>query len=232
MPGSAEITARLAAFAAALQPARAESALANDMFEAADDWRDLGQRLSCDADRLDVWARVSQEQALLRRLRAAVAQTAPAVQARYQPILDAGGEIIAAAAAHQRDPDGHLGFLRVIRETFAFLVARGFACVATTQISASFSSGQVFVRLECAAEPWASCTVGPEGDVDQRYYLDDLLSLAGDPAWQSLPQKLSLRSQSDVEQWFSYVAHVLRNGASDIMANTPGIFPRLPAPTK
>ena len=66
----------------------------------------------------------------------------------YGPQLNTGGEILEIVGAVQPPSDGHLGFLRVIRQYFRFLQTDyGFAITDEQPTSMRFSSGAVYVEL-------------------------------------------------------------------------------------
>lgn len=102
--GIQEAMATLAAFADELRPARSTDALANDLYEAADDWRNLGELVLQDSDRTDFQRRAQQEVALMTQLRAVMAQRFGRQPTRYEPLFEAGETLIQAAL--RRKPRG------------------------------------------------------------------------------------------------------------------------------
>lgn len=223
----AVLTAQLAGHAGKLKPLRGSSPLANDMFEAADDWTNLGNLLAEHSDQTDFASRARQEQELLERLRLALLRASSEDQVRYGPILEAGAQLIEIAGRQVANPDGALGFLRVIRARFGFLAEHGFVLGLAQPSAARFSSGGVFVRLELCDDPAATCIFGLEAVPEQSFGLDDLLFLHGDPAWQRLAERRPLRNEAEVDGWFAYAARLLEESGADILAGTPASFARL-----
>lgn len=103
----------------------------------------------------------------------------------------------------------------------------GFAVTDEQPTGVRFSSGAVYVKLECSNNPSLSCSFGPETRKGTAFWIDDLLFLCGDSRYRTLPQSLKLDTEVDVESWFRFVADVFRQYGHAVLSNQPGVFARL-----
>ncbi|MGB6193742.1 MAG: hypothetical protein WBF42_14840, partial [Terracidiphilus sp.] len=155
---------------------RTTDPLANDCYEAADDWRHLGQRLLQSDTRVNYRERARGERILLEQLREVLSSKGSDAQQEYGRLIQAGAELIEIAAAVPPLPDGHLGFLRIAREHFEFLCADfGFSIVSEQPTSIRFSSGKVYLELAHSVDLSLSCAFGPEPPKSGTFWIDTLL---------------------------------------------------------
>jgi hypothetical protein len=213
-------------FVAELGAQRSSDALASDLYEAADDWRNLGYLLLEGSERTDFQGRARQEVALMTELRAAVREQSADAFARYAPLFAAGEALIQAALLRRPPEGGVFGIVRVARTAFAFLLGRGFVLAVSTPTRVRLASRHLVVELAVDNDPSAAFVFGP-ADGDARFSLADLLFMHGDPRLSSLPTSLRLDSEAAVARWFTLAADLFRECGEDVIANAPGVFERL-----
>src|SRR5215472_11500796 len=95
--------------------------LANDCYEAAWYWRDLGRWVLEGNTRVNYPKVANSEFTLLARLREFLAKKPPEEREEFSRVLDAGEELLKIVSGVQPPKDGHLGFLRMVREEFGFI---------------------------------------------------------------------------------------------------------------
>jgi len=216
---------KLESYLAQLRPRRSVDPLANDVYEEADDLRSFAERMLIGDTRADYPARVRQERESIRKLEEFWSKKAPEELRRYDPVFEVAQEVLKVAESIQLPKDGHLGVLRVIRETFGFLEAEyGLAVISQSPTEIRLSSGAVYLKLGWATTPDLSCSFGLESQPQRHFWIDDLLYMYGDRRYRTLPQELHLQTEEDVKGWFEFLAGVWRQYGHDVLANQPGIF--------
>lgn len=219
---------RLKSHLAELEPRRSSDPLANDVFEQADDLKNLAEMMLKGDTRADYPARVRQEMESLRKLDEFWSERAPEELRRYGPVFDVAQEILKVAQAIQPLKDGHLAVLRTIRENFGFLQTDyGLAATSEKPTGIRFSSGTVWLELGWGTTPDLSCYFGAEWEPQNHFWVEDLLYLYRDQRYRALPQELHLDSEEDVKNWFEFLAGVWKQYGHDFLTNRPGIFDRL-----
>ena len=213
-----------------LKAQRHSSGLANDMYEAAEDWRNAGNYIINANTRVDYQARAFSERCLVDALQASLLVKPTEEQARYARLLRLGAEIVQALQATPSPRDGHLGVLRILREQFGFIEQDcGFYVTKERPTGLRYSSGQVFLELEYASASSLSCEFGSESQSQECFWIEDLLYINKDKRYKSIPGALSLNTADEVEAWFRFVAEIFRERGKQVLLNEPGIFERLKA---
>src|SRR5271165_6911866 len=115
------LVVELESYLPSLRPDKSTIAIANDCYEAADDWRHLGLRVLENDTRVNYPERATGERMLLARLQRILESKPPDEQEIYTRVLKAGGELIEIVGTVQPPVDGNLGFLRIVRKLFSFL---------------------------------------------------------------------------------------------------------------
>jgi hypothetical protein len=207
---------------------RASDAFANDLYEAAYYWCELGRWVLENNTKVNYPERVRGERELLAKLQRGLQNKSAEEQLRYERLLNTGGEILRMVGAVKPPRDGHLGFLRIVRGCFQFLqLDCGFSIADEQPTSIRFSTGAVYVKLEYSRDPWSSCLFGPESPETKHFSIADLLFLNHDERYRSLPEEIALATESEVETWFKFVADVFRQYGRAALRNEPGVFERL-----
>jgi len=220
----------LVSYLPSLKPNRATIPIANDCYEAADDWRHLGRRVLDNDTRGNYPERARGERLLLARLQRILESKSPDEQRIYAPILKAGNELIKIVATVQPPVDGHLGFLRIVRELFSFLRTElNFEEVEAQPAWIRFSSGVVYVELQHSISPFMTCSFGLESTESKCFWIEDLLYLNHDEKYRSLPERLEMNSEAEIEKWFGFLAEVFKRYGSPVLENRPGVFDALDA---
>lgn len=212
-----------------LKQQRFESPFANDMFEAADDWRNLGDLLLENSPKTNFQGRAFQERELLQALQEFASRRSLDDQRRCVPLFEVGERLIRIAEAREYPKQGYLDFLNVTRQQFGFLQPEyGFRVVNENATSIRFSSGHVYVQLECLGFIGDTCMFGPEPGSDVHFWLSDLLFLHGDQRYLDFREDTRLvETKAAVEHWFTCAATILKQLGKDVVANVPGVFERL-----
>lgn len=211
-----------------LQRQRSSNPFANDVFEAVDDLRHLGRHILEGNTRVNYAARVRQERELWKKLTDLLSNRSVENQQRYAATFDTAEQILRFADSTEPPRDGHLGILRITRKQFGFVQTDyGFAIVKEEPIGVRFSSGAVYLALKWAKQYDSSCSFGSESKHEKSFWIDDLLFLHGDARYRTLPQELTLNTESDVETWFKFLADVFRQYGHDVLSNRPGIFEKM-----
>lgn len=211
-----------------LEKQRTSDAFVNDLYEAASYWCQLGRWVLQKNTKVNYPERVRGERELLTKLELLLRAKPAEAQVKFGPLLSTGGEILQIVEGVHPPKDGHLGFLRTVRECFQFLQTDfGFSVANEQPTSLEFSSGAVYLELECALNPWMSCQFGPESAERKHFSIQDLLFLYGDQQYRTLPEKLAMNTEGKVEDWFRFVAGLFRQYGGEVLRNEPGIFDRL-----
>jgi hypothetical protein len=220
-----QLDGRLPGFAAR----RGQDALANDCCEAAWYWRDLGRWVLENNTRVNYPERAKGEFMLLAQLRELLAKRSPQDQDDFRRLLDAGEELLNIVATVQPPKDGHLGFLRIVREQFNFLRLSGFKTVSEEPTEIRFSSGNIYLELSHSVNPWLSCSFGPDVPNPPSYWIHDLLYLNGDERYRTLPEQLELNSEYATTDWFAFLAECFRKYGRPILNNEEGAVKQIAA---
>ena len=219
----------LAALAAKLRPLRNDMPIINDMFEAADDWKNFGQiQLErVPEERWDLTGRMQQEEELLGRLRRFYGEAIDR-DPDFARIMELGARLIAACKQRKVDPDGWLGIVKVLRQTFGFLASE-FGMRSGPGLDGLFdhASDRVSVRLRLPDHFGSSCYVKQTCNPGEEFDLEDLLFMDGVSTSLALPEGQEFTTEADVQAWFTTVADILRRHGSDVLADRPGAFERL-----
>ncbi len=212
-----------------LEQKRFESPFDNDIFEAVADWRQLGNMLMNENPKADFPGRAGQELELLHQLRAILSRRSLEDQARCAPLFEAAERIIKVAEVRPPSKDGYLGFLKVTRQKFGFLQSEhGFKVVDEEPMMIRFSSGKIYVELDCGGLLETTCVFGLEPRSNQHFWLSDLLFLYGDQRYLDFRGGMKLvETEAGVESWFTFAATIFKQFGKDIVANAPGVFERL-----
>lgn len=137
-------------------------------------------------------------------------------------------EVLKVAEATPLPKDGHLGVLKVVRQSFGFLDSDyGFTVTSKEPTGVRFSSGAVYIELGYGAAPYLTCSFGQESQPQKHFWVEDLLYMRGDQRYRALPQKLKLETEEDVKEWFEFLSEVWKQYGPDVLTNRPGIFDRL-----
>ena len=211
-----------------LEQRRFENDFANDIFEAADYWRDLGKYVLDNDTRVNYPERAREELALLDSFREMLRQRSPEEQRWYGPVFELASEILRFVGTVQPPKDGHLGVLRIIRENFRFLQTDyGFAIADEQPMGIRFTSGAVYVELEYAKQSTMCCVFGQDVKGSELFWPEDLLFMYKDPRYRELQDDRELETASEVESWFASLADIWKQYGHDVLSNQPGVFQRL-----
>ena len=201
-----------------LERRRSSNPFANDVYEAAVCWLHLGGWVVEGNTKVNYPTRAKGELKLLSTLRDLLSSKSTDEQRQYGPLFQAAGDILNFVNDVEPPKDGHLGFLRIVREQFGFLQQDyGFSIVDEQPTSIQFTSDKLFVALQYSRDPWMSCSFGSEANEMNSFGVHDLLFLFGDERYRTIPQKLGMGTESDVESWFQFVAEVFRRYGRGLM---------------
>ncbi len=219
----------LAVLAAKLKPYRNYKPIVNDMFEAADDWKNFGQIQfeRVPEERWDLTGRMQQEEELLERLRSFYGEAIDR-DPDFARIMELGARMIAACKQRKVDPDGWLGIVKVLRRTFGFLASE-FGMRPGPGLDGLFdhASDRVSVSLRLPDHFGSSCYVKQTCNPSDEFDLEDLLFMDGVSASLALPAEQEFTTEAEVQAWFTTVADILRRHGSDVLADKPSAFERL-----
>jgi hypothetical protein len=219
---------KLELWCAELKPRRSSDPLANDVYEEADDLRSFGEMILRGETRANHPARVRQERESIRKLQEFWSKKAPQELRRYGPMFEVAEEVLKAAEVFPVPKDGHLGVLKVIRQSFGFLETDyGFTVTSKEPTGVRFSSGAVYIELGYGTAPYLTCSFGQESQPQKHFWIEDLLYMRGDQRCRALPQKLKLESEEDVKEWFEFLAEIWKQYGPDVLTNRAGVFDRL-----
>ncbi len=216
----------LAALSLKIEPGRDHSGIVNDLFKAAGNWQDLGQRL-LQRKSYSLSGRVKQEVEIFDDLQSYYGCELKE-NPDYMDIMEAGARVIAAGKEYKPPPDGHLESVKIVRQTFAFLQSEfGLIPGPEPEEMWDYASDRVCVHLELATEFGSWCRITQASNPSSDYYLEDLLFMGGRSVSLALPPGQAITTEADVQAWFTTVADVLRQYGSDVLADRPGAFERL-----
>jgi hypothetical protein len=223
-----ELVEKLDSYLPQLAERRDQEPMANDCYEAAWYWRDLGRRVLEGNTRVNYPERVKGEYMLLAKLREILQQKSTSEQQEFGPLLDAGAELLNVVEAVKPPEEGHLGFLHIVREQFKFLQSEfGFAIADEQPTSIRFSSGAVSLELAHSINRSLSCQFALDVNGAQTFWIDDLLYLNHDERYLSLPERLELDTEEETEGWFKFLAQVFQQYGEPLFQNAPGSFDEL-----
>lgn len=216
----------LRALAEKLEPRRNDQPIINDMFEAADDWKNFGRdQLSKDDPNLS--ARMQQELDTLKGLRAFYGDEIDQ-DADYAKIMECGARLIEACSHRRIDPDGWLGIVKILRRTFAFLASDfGLESGSAPEDAFVCASDQVRVTLGVPKQYASCCRLTRVSNPSRHLDLEDLLFMGGRFVLLTLQPTQEFTTEAEVQAWFTMVADILRQYGSDVLADRPGAFERL-----
>ena len=121
-----------------------------------------------------------------------------------------------------------MGVLTAIKTHFLFVQEDfGFSIRNVHPLGLTFTSSQVHLNLAYARAPYLSCSFGPEIVPANDFWVDDLLFMNGDERYKSLPENLDLKTEEDVNTWFSFLAQIFRQYGEPVLRDKPGVFARL-----
>lgn len=219
---------KLEAYMPQLEKLRTSDTFLNDLYEATFYWCELGRWILQNNTKVNYPERAHGERELLSKLDTLLRAKPLEVQVKYGPLLIAAGDILHIAGQMRPPKVGHLGFLRAVRECFQFLQTDfGLSVTREEPTSLVFSSGTVYLELKYALSPWMSCQFGPESDESRHFSIQDLLYLYGDQRYRTLPKKLEMNTEGQIEDWFTFIAGVFKQYGSEVLRSEPGIFDRL-----
>lgn len=214
-------------FLSELERSRISDSFANDVFEAASYWVDLGRWVLEGNTAVNFPARAANEAMLLNTLVNLLKNSPQDEQVRYAPLFEAAEKLLAIVSSTAPLEEGHLGFLKTVGELFQFVEdSYGFKVTNREPTLLRYSSGVVYLELECSKNTSISCSFGPESQEPEVFWIDDLLYMYGDVRYRTVPQTITL-SRKDLEDWFGFVADVLRRYGQGVLSNEPGISERL-----
>jgi hypothetical protein len=87
------------------------------------------------------------------------------------------------------------------------------------------ASRAVTIELGWATQATLSFSLSRAGRCD--FWIEDLLYLYEDQRYRSVPQAIQLNTESDVDEWFQFIASVLRQYGDALLRDKPGAFDRL-----
>jgi len=205
-----------------LKDRRDSAPIANDIFEAAVYWSQLGRWAFEGNTKVNYPARARGEKELLAKLRETIETKSGEDKVRYSHLLEVAGKILRIVENVPLPKDGHLGFLRIIHERFRFLTSDyGFRIVDEEPTQCRLSSGFTYVDLNWATNSSMSFSFGADG-TEKTFWIEDLLYLFGDERYRTIPQQMDLETESKVDRWFSFVASVLRQHGHALLSNSSG----------
>ncbi len=200
--------------------------LQNDVYEAIDDLCHLGRRAVVGDTRVNFPVRAGSDLDLCRKLHGIVSGKAEEDRERYLPLLDCAENLLRQIAQLPIPKDGHLGVLGVIRCRFDFLFNDyGFTIVDEQPTKMRLTSELVVIVLGWATQSSLSFSLSRGGRGD--FWIEDLLYLHGDQRYRSVPQAIQLNTESEVDEWFQFIASVLRQFADELLRGEVQAFDRL-----
>ena len=211
-----------------LELQRASGPFANDVYEAAVHWRNLGKRAQERDTRVNYPKRAREEKILLAKLSNGLAARAKGLYREYAEVFAIAEKLLDQVEAIPASQEGHFGLLKAVKTMFSFLQANyGFQIRIEEPTCVRYSSSTVYVEFESSANPVLSCSFGPENSGGIRFWIDDLLYLYGDERYQAVRKKKPLETKDEAEEWFAYLAGILKQYGDEVLTNQPEIFERL-----
>ena len=208
-----------------LRAERQDGPLQNDIYEAVDDLCHLGRRAVAGDTRVNYPARVESDLALFQRLRDIVNSQRETERERYVILLDRAESMLREIALIPLPPDGHLRVLKSIRHHFGFLFRQyGFGVMEEEPTGMRLRCGSVTVEIGWAVSSSLSFCLSRD---DRNYSVEDLLYLGGDKRYESVPQRIELNTEAEVDRWLQFISGVLRAYGDEQLRNSPGAFERL-----
>lgn len=227
---SLSIVEALTQLAKRIEPDRKNAAIINDMFEAADDWKNFG-RLMMDypaEQGYNVSGRTQQESELFDELQAAYGPQIKA-NANYTKIREYGSQLIAAGRLLKPHPDGVYGSHRVARQLFGFLTTEYGLKPGYNGDLLGYASADVYVGLRFATTFRSEVEIRQLPRPSDSYSLEELLFMGGRSVSLTLPPGQTIENEADVRAWLTTVAAILQEYGADVLANRAGAFDRLAA---
>ncbi len=218
--------AELTTIIAKLRPHENGAGIGRDMFEAADDWRILGEYMLEAHPSEDLSGIMESERESHAGLQSYWGDALLA-DPDYGKILDLGAKLIAECSKREYHPDGYLGSKRTVREAFAFLIS-DYGMHTSEDEPFNYVSPHLLVQLRFPGGRDRFVLTHLEG-TQQTYWHEDVLFMAGQP-FSSLEQPAEkVSTEAEMQAWFTRSADMLRQYAADLLANKPGAFGRLAA---
>jgi hypothetical protein len=218
-----------------LELLRGSSAFANDVYEGAVYWRNLGKRALENDTRVNYSKVARQEKDILARLAAKLSEQVEKTGFdEYANVLATAERLLDQVAAIPPGKDGHLGFLTEVKREFTFLRDNyGFQIRSQRPTCIRYSSGAVYVEFDVPGNPVLSCQFGPDNGDRAPYWMDDLLYLHDDPRYRMIPRRISaLHTRDEVRRWVTFFGDIWRQYGDEVLKNSPGVFERLAAAQK
>lgn len=214
-----------------LELLRGSSAFANDLFEGAVYWRNLGKRaLESDA-RVNYPKLAQEEKANLARLSARLSEqvtTEGKSLKEYAEVLAIADRLLGEVATIPLSEVGYLGFLAVVRSEFRFLQDKYTLRIRTQEPTCiRYSSDSVYIEFQPSMDPILSCSFGPDDDRNLSFWVDDLLYLYGDERYRLIRKNPPFHTRDDVHVWFVLLADIWKQYGDEVLTNGPGVFERM-----
>jgi hypothetical protein len=209
-----------------LKDRRNAGPLQNDIYETIDDCCHLGRRAIQNDTRVNYPARARSENIYLRNVcNFGVAKDEQGWEG-YQFLLATAQEMVEQIADIPLAPSGHLRVLKTIQKHFAWLMEQfGFTLEDEQPTGVCLTSRHVFLELAWATQ--SSLSFALTRDKVHRFWLEDLLFLHGDSRYRTVPASLDLKTEEDVEAWFSVVSSILREHGQALLADQEEAWNRL-----
>jgi hypothetical protein len=203
-------------------------AFTDDLYDAVSYWLQLSQWLIEDNTKIDYNARASEELLLLEQLENTLSTLPLNEQRQYYALLALSKQVLSTIAQIQMPPNGHMGVLKIIKDRFFFLQNEyGFTISKCTPLGIKYSSGEVYVDIEFAENSSLCCTFGPERNMDQVFWPEDLLYLYKSKEYELFENEQRLNNVDELERRFDLIAGVLHQYGYEVLRNELGIFERL-----
>jgi hypothetical protein len=206
---------------------RSSNGFANDVYEAAYYWVDLGRWVLDGNTAVNFPVRASHELELLDRLAKLSKDKSREEQGYYEPLFKVAHQLLTIVSETVPPEEGHLGFLKIVGELFRFVEDFGFRVVEREPTVLRYSSGAVYLHLECSKNMSIACSFGQESERRRDFWIVDLLFMFGDARYRSIPQMIEMNTRKDVADWFGFIADVFRRDGQGILSNEAGVFERL-----
>ncbi len=191
-----DLVEKLDSYLPQLAPRRDNEPMANDCYDAAWYLRVLGKWVFEGNTQLNYPERTRAEYLLLAELREHLQRKSLSEEHEFGLLLDSGEALLRIVETVKPPKDGHLGFLRIVREQFHFLQSE-FGFVTADEQPTSHSSVQRPFILETARSTGRSlsCSFGLNAASPPTFWIEDLLYLNHDERYLSLPERLDLDTE-------------------------------------